>query len=276
MNFYNFFCNHNYKKNFLYVKNILIFIFVGNNFFVIINKFFKRFEINTSVEAKKWARLNTRYTTEQFCRAIDPFLYNKILLDVQSIETEAKYKLSKLHVSLGGGGNYILLYFLVRKVKPIIVVETGVAAGWSSLAILRALKKNGKGKLYSSDFPYFRLESPTQYIGYLAKNEINKIDWFLDIRGDDLAIPEILKRIGNNNIDLIHYDSDKSFSGRNTVFKNLFPKINNKTIIIFDDIQDNLHFKNLIERTGKDYFILKFKTKYLGIIGANFLLKEQI
>jgi predicted O-methyltransferase YrrM len=276
MNFYNFFCKHNYKKNFLYIKNILIFIFFGNNFFVIINKFFKRFEINSSVKAKKWARLNTKYTTEKFCKTIDSFLYNKILLDVQSIETEAKYKLSKLNVSLGGGGNYVLLYFLVRKIKPNIVVETGVAAGWSSLAILRALKKNGKGKLYSSDFPYFRLESPTQYIGYLAKNEINKIDWFLDIRGDDLAIPEILKRIGNNNIDLIHYDSDKSYSGRNTVFKNLFPKINNKTIIIFDDIQDNLHFKNLIERTKKDYFILKFKGKYLGIIGANFLLKEQI
>ena len=49
----------------------------------------------------------------------------------------------------------------------------------------------------------------------LAKNELNKTDWFLDIRGDDhLAIPEILKRIGDNNIDLFHYDSDKSYSGR--------------------------------------------------------------
>jgi predicted O-methyltransferase YrrM len=162
----------------------------------------------------------------------------------------------------------------VRKIKPIVVVETGVAAGWSSLAILRALGKNGKGKLYSSDFPYFRLENPGQYVGYLAKNEINKIDWFLDIRGDNLAIPEILKRIGSNNIDLIHYDSDKSYSGWDKVLKNLFPKISHKTIIIFDDIQDNLYFKNLIERTKKDYFILQFKGKYLGIIGANFLLKK--
>ena len=53
-------------------------------------------------------------------------------------------KLSKLEVSLGGGGNYILLYFLIIKFKPQNVVETGVAAGWSSLFILRALKKNGK------------------------------------------------------------------------------------------------------------------------------------
>ena len=57
-------------------------------------------------------------------------------------------------MSLGGGGNFILLYFLTRKFNK-VVVETGVAAGWSSLAILGAFEKNGEGKLYSSDFPYF-------------------------------------------------------------------------------------------------------------------------
>ena len=60
----------------------------------------------------------------------------------------------------------------------------------------------------------------------MAKNELNKIDWFLDIRGDDIAVPEIFKRIGDNNIDLFHYDSDKSYSGRDKVFKNLFSKFN--------------------------------------------------
>ena len=151
----------------------------------------------------------------------------------------------------------------------------GVAAGWSSLAILRAFEKNGEGKLYSSDFPYFRLKNPEQYIGYLAKNEINKSDWFLDMRGDDLAIPEILNRIGDNNIDLFHYDSDKSYSGRKKVFKNLFYKFNSKTIVIFDDIQDNLHFKDLIKQSDKNYCIIEFKGKYLGIIGINFLLRNN-
>jgi predicted O-methyltransferase YrrM len=96
------------------------------------------------------------------------------LIDVQAIEKYAKDKLSKLNVTLGGGGNYILLNFLIRKFKLKNVVETGVAAGWSSLAILRAFKKNGMGNLYSSDFPYYRLKNPEQYIGILAKNEINK------------------------------------------------------------------------------------------------------
>ena len=80
--------------------------------------------------------------------------------------------------------------------------QTGVAAGWSSYAILESLKKNGQGQLYSSDFPYYRLEKPEQYIGILAKNEANISNWYLDIEGDDKALPEILKRIGENNIDL--------------------------------------------------------------------------
>ena len=74
-------------------------------------------------------------------------------------------------------------------------------------------------------------------------------NWYLDISGDDKALPAILKRIGSNSINLIHYDSDKSYSARNNALKILDPNINSETIIIFDDIQDNLHFKDLIKNS---------------------------
>ena len=77
--------------------------------------------------------------------SIDPNLFKETIDDTKSIEIFAKNELSKLNVTLGGGGSFGLLYFLIRKIKPMNVVETGVAAGWSSLAILRALKKNDKG-----------------------------------------------------------------------------------------------------------------------------------
>ena len=249
------------------MKNIFLNMLNSNYFSVIIKKILKRFEKNTSEEAKKWAKLNTKHSTEAFCKLIDSQLYDEILFDIISIEKEANIKLSKLNISLGGGGNYTLLYFLARKLKPNTVVETGVAAGWSSLAILRALKKNDKGKLYSSDFPYFRLENPEQYIGYLAKNEENKSDWYLDIRGDDVAIHEILKRIGNNNIDLFHYDSDKSYSGRENALRVLNANINSKTIIIFDDIQNNLHFRDYVKNNNFDFRVFEFKNKFVGLIG---------
>ena len=87
------------------------------------------------------------------------------------LKNDANKILSEIQVDLGGGGNYYLLYFLVRKVNPKIVVETGVAAGWSSLSILRAFQKSGFGKLYSSDFPYFRLNKPEKYIGIVTQKE---------------------------------------------------------------------------------------------------------
>ena len=254
----------------LYFKNILVNALRAKYFSVTIKKFIKKFDKDTSIEAREWSKNNTKFTTEQFCRLIDQSLYEEILFEIQSIENEAKIELSKLEVTLGGGGNYILLYFLIRKFNLINIVETGVAAGWSSLAILRALKKNGKGKLYSSDFPYYRLKDPEKYIGYLAKNEINKKDWYLTIKGDDVALPEIFKKLGANDIDLIHYDSDKSYFARNNVLKIFEPKISPKTIIIFDDIQDNLHFKDLVEKDKHNYCIIEFDSKYLGIIGIEY------
>ena len=248
------------------MKNILINFFKKNYFLVIVKKIFKRFEKNTSEEAKKWAEENNKHSIDEFFCSIDTQLYEKVKMEIKVIQKFAQNKLSKLNVSLGGGGNYILLYFLIRKFKPLNIVETGVAAGWTSLAILRAIKKNGKGFLYSSDFPYFRLENPEKYIGYLAKYVSNEDNWFLDIRGDDIALPKIVKRL-DNNIDLFHYDSDKSYSGRDSALKILSSKIDSKTIIIFDDIQNNLHFKNYVQKNKKDFRVYKFEGKYIGITG---------
>lgn len=251
------------------MKNIFLNLFKKDNFFLIIKKIFKRLEKNTSIEARKWAISNTKQTTEEFCRSIDTLLYDEVVTEIKSIRQYAQNKLSMLDVSLGGGGNYLLLYFLIRKISPQNIVETGVAAGWTSLAALRALKKNGKGYLYSSDFPYFRIKNPEKYIGYLAKDEKNRENWFLDIRGDEVALPEIMEKLNNQDIDILHYDSDKSYSGRVNALETLSPKLNSKTIIIFDDIQDNLHFRDFVKSNNKSYSVLEFEGKFIGIVGYN-------
>lgn len=90
-----------------------------------------------------------------------------------------------------------------------------------------------------------------------------------------MATPEILTRIGNKNIDLIHYDSDKSYSGQDKVYKTLITKKNDKIIFIFDDIKNNLHFKELVSGTKKNYLVIEFKGKYLGYFRKNFLESIQ-
>ena len=140
-------------------------------FKVMVSKLLKRAEQDTSSKAIQWAKKNVSYSTEIFCKIIDENLWEETLFEMKILKRDASQILSEIDVDLGGGGNYYLLYFLIRKINPGIVVETGVAAGWSSLSILRAFQKSGFGKLYSSDFPYFRLNQPENYIGIVTKRE---------------------------------------------------------------------------------------------------------
>jgi predicted O-methyltransferase YrrM len=223
-------------------------------------------EKDTSDKALAWAKREVSVTTEEYCKRLDTKLWQGVQKDCVSIRKDAEKILSTIPFSLGGGGNFPLIYFLVRKFKPRVVVETGVAAGWSSLAILRAFHKNKSGRLFSSDFPYFRLDNPEQFIGIITRNEPNKNSWDLDISGDEKALPQIVTKLGASSIDLVHYDSDKSYSGRSFAMQVLRNKLSKDAIIVVDDIQDNLHFKDYVHELDLKYSVLEFEGKYVGII----------
>ena len=250
------------------IKNIIINSFKPGYFYIMLKKLIERLKNFNKKKGLEWAKNNTSTTTEEFCKNIDEKLFQSVKIDVANLESKSSYLLKNLNKNLGGGGNYLLLYFLVRKFKPSCVLETGVAAGWSSLAILQSLEKNNFGNLYSSDFPYFRLKDPEKYIGFLVQDENLKKRWHLDITGDELALPKLSKLIGEATIDLFHYDSDKNYSGRDFAIKTLRYNLSPNSIIIFDDIQDNLHFKDFVNSENRKYTVIEFNGKYLGIIGV--------
>lgn len=248
------------------IKNILCNSLRQENMRVILSKIFKRFERNTSAEALVWAK-NNAMSIESYCSRVNTKLWHETIEVVSYIEISAKKVLCSMNVDFGGGGAYPLLYFLIRNNKPKVVVETGVAAGWSSLTILEALARNDHGVLYSSDFPYFRLENPEKYIGILVPEALRK-NWILDIRGDVVALESIAKRV--ETIDFFHYDSDKSYSGRKSALKIIRNKLGNDSIFVMDDIQDNIFFKTLVETSGYRYFVFEFNGKYVGLIQQGF------
>jgi hypothetical protein len=200
---------------------------------------FKRFEIDSSIEAKKWANENS-ISLHDYCNKINPRIWQESIKAFNQIELQGMKTLNSISHSLGGGGASPLIYFHCRIIKPKIVVETGVAAGWSSFSILEALRVNGQGQLYSSDLPYFRLKNPEQYIGCIVPESLRK-NWYLDFRGDEIAIPEICSKV--QNIGIFHYDSDKSYSGRLFAIKQIQKKLSLNSIVIFDDIQNNFFLR---------------------------------
>ena len=163
-------------------------LFKKKYFFTILKKALRRLEKDTFTEATEWAKSHVNITIDEFLLSIDEDLFIETKSNMKVFEKEALRKLSSIKYDLGGGHNYELLYFFTRKIKPEIIIETGVAAGWTTLAILKAMKINKIGSLYSSDFPYFRFKNPEKYIGFLIDKKNLYPNWFLDTRGDDKAL----------------------------------------------------------------------------------------
>lgn len=212
--------------------------------------------------SKEWAA-GRAVDHMMFCRALDPELWDETDAYVRSFRDEAARKLAGLPM-LGGGGNYHLLYFLTRLLRPETVLETGVAAGYSTHAVLTALERNGRGHLWSSDFPYFRLPNPERYVGILVPEELRR-RWTLSIEGDSVALPRFMREIPAG-IDLFHYDSDKTYSGRTEAFRTVLPHMSPRGSILVDDIQDNFHFRDAASRPEMDSRVFSFEGKYCGLI----------
>ena len=211
----------------------------------------------------EWCRAHAE-DGDEFARNLDPLLWRESWEAGAEIRHLANETLGSLGVSLGGGGNYPLLYFLTRHLRPRTVVESGVAAGYSSRAFLLAMQANGGGELYSSDLPYFRLSEPEHYVGVLVDESLRR-DWHLYIEGDRRNLPRIRSEVAR--VDLLHYDSDKSYQGREYALKALAPVLGDDAIVVMDDIQDNLFFRDYVERRGCGFRVISFEGKFIGVVG---------
>lgn len=223
-----------------------------------------RVERRTRSEATQWASEAAR-PLDEFCISLDEVLWHESSVWFTATESWSRIQVSGAGVDLGGGGAAPLLYFLTRYLNAKTVIETGVAAGWSSYAFLSAFSEGAGGHLYSSDFPYFRLREPEQYIGMLVPTDMRSM-WTLDLRGDRKAVPEFLDRAGQ--VDLFHYDSDKSYRGRAWTMRLVRPHLHPGSTVVMDDIQDNLFFRDYVRATGDAYRILEFEGKFVGVVGT--------
>ena len=175
---------------------------------------------------------------------------------------EGEVRAAKAKVEMGGPGDLDLIYQSILATKATRVVETGVAYGWSSMAALAALQATG-GKLVSVDMPYPKANNEA-YVGLVVPDEWRK-DWTLIREPDRNGIKKALARFGGE-IDVAHFDSDKSYAGRMFAYPLLWEALRPGGLFISDDIQDNFGFRDYCAANGLDFAVTESDGKFVGLV----------
>lgn len=210
-----------------------------------------RFIIKKAIAIPKFMERNVN--TEEHQKDFDTVLnetadiYENLKKQFNSKQTNS-YK--KLENKLSSKSQ--IFYFLIRHLKPNIVVETGVAAGESTGYILKALNDNKKGKLYSIDLPFqwyiygsheLHLDSlpAGKMPGYLVPKKLKK-RWHL-ILGDTYQETEpLLKKL--KSVDVFLHDSEHTYKTMTYEYNMAWPHIKKGGLLLSDDVEFNKAFKD--------------------------------
>jgi predicted O-methyltransferase YrrM len=180
-----------------------------------------------------------------------------------AILAEGRKRAEKSSVKMGGAGDLVLLHSAVALSGAYRVVETGVAYGWSSLAILTALEGRDGARLVSVDMPYPKMNNEA-FVGIVVTERLRS-QWQLVREPDRRGLEKAITMQGGT-LDLCHYDSDKSWWGRRYAYPLLWNALNPGGIFISDDIQDNAAFAVFVEQLGTKFAVTESDGKFVGIV----------
>jgi predicted O-methyltransferase YrrM len=153
---------------------------------------------------------------------------------------------------MGGPGNLDLIYRLAEHVQATRAIETAVAYGWSALAFLLSLQRRSGAQLVSTDLSYVRRRTD-QCVGVAVPARFRS-QWTLLRRPDREALPRALAILPE--IDICHYDSDKSYDGRAWAYPRLWSALRPGGFFISDDIADNLAFRDFCRSVAREPVIV--------------------
>lgn len=128
-----------------------------------------------------------------------------------------------------------LLFVWCRLAKPSLVVETGVAHGFSTSAILQALEKNGEGRLISIDLPHLSAGA-LRTIGAAVDPELRS-RWVLRLGPAPREIRRVVAEVGEN-VDLFVQDASHTFRGQLAEYRPAWRGLSRNGLLVSDDVTE--------------------------------------
>jgi len=156
------------------------------------------------------------------------------------------------------------LYAVLRNVRPLVAVETGVANGFSTAFSLLALQANGEGHLHSIDLPrevgreyepgtFYEGEGragipPGSESGWLIPAELRE-RWTLVPGKSQDELPPLLERLGT--IDTFMHDSEHSYDCMWFEFNAAWPALRSGGVLLSDDVNSTEAFGQFGRQEGR-------------------------
>src|ERR1700737_1021484 len=155
----------------------------------------------------------------------------------------------------------LLLYSLVRLLRPTNILETGVANGQSPFVCLQALARNGRGRLISVDVH--------DDVGGLLTHE-ERTGWDLRIinrRRIRSVFRELVSELPQ--LDLYLHDSEHTYSWQTFEYSLVTSKLGADGIFMSDDVDGTYAYLDYCRRIGRRPLVLLDHRKVVGLARPN-------
>lgn len=150
-----------------------------------------------------------------------------------------------------------LLYALVRHLRPSVIVETGVANGYSSFYLLNAIMINNIGQLHSIDI--------TTPVGEVL-SEKEKGQWHLHILDENdprISLQNLLLELPP--IDFFLQDSDHSYQWVISELGSVWERLSAGAILSADDVDLSYGFSDFCKQRQLQPMFLLDSRKIFGL-----------
>lgn len=145
---------------------------------------------------------------------------------------------------------------IVKLTRPRTMVETGVAFGFTTATVLRAMHDNASGHLYSIDLPPLQYD-PDEAIGRAVPEEL-KDRWTLRL-GDSRKLLEPVAAHAAP-IDVFLHDALHTYSAQLREYRTVWPKMRAGGVLISDDVA-NPAFVEFAGEVGADPHLIVGRTR---------------
>jgi len=172
---------------------------------------------------------------------------------------------------------YMIMYVLVRLLRPDTVIETGVHEGWSAWFTLLAMEHNRHGMLHSVDLPNQDIElvpggnRQREFLpegkdpGWRVPQELRK-RWQLHLGDAKDILPALLSSI--SPLDIFVHDSLHTYDHMLFECRTAWPSLRSGGILVADDIDLHTAFSDFAQEIHYPYELFNFRprTNSLGAI----------